>query len=131
MALAYLKRIDKLLYLCQQCAISGNVDGWTANLRGVFREASIRFTQEEMKDVDGDHEQKINIETLLDNNIQKSESNFKNIFFLLNNPKYKIKNKQTIMFLLDALEIKIRMLMQKRNMLLPSKADPTKAIMKM
>ena len=54
MALAYLKRIDKLLYLCQQSAMSGDVDNWTKNLRGVYREASIRLTGDEEKEVEGD-----------------------------------------------------------------------------
>ena len=131
MALAYLKRIDKLLYLCQQSAMSGDVDNWTKNLRGVYREASIRLTEEEEVDVEGNIEDKIDIAKLTDPIIEKSEANFRNIYFLLNNASLKLRHKRTLMFLLDTLEIKIRKIMQKKNMLLPSKNDPTKAVLNM
>ncbi len=128
MALAYLKRIDKLLYLCQQSASTGNVETWATNLRGVYREAAIRMTEGEVSDIEGDTKVKIDLVKLTDNTIEKGEANFRNIYFLINNHSLKIKHKRTIMFLLDALEIKLRRIMQKRNMLLPSKDDPRMAI---
>ncbi len=128
MALAYLKRIDKLLTLCQQAAFTGNIDSWLNYLRGVYREASVRLTEDEKTDVLG-KDYKIDIKKLLDNNIEDSEANFKSINFLMNNSNYKSKNRNTIMFLLDALDVKLRNIMQKRNMLLPSKQDPTKAVL--
>ncbi len=131
MALAYLKRIDKLLTLCQHAAFRGDMQSWAAHLRGIYREASIRLNAEEVKDIDGDSSIKIDLVTLLDSNIEKREANFRNVNFLMNSQLLKNKNRRTIMFLLDALEIKLREVMQKRNMLLPSKQDPTKAVLNM
>ncbi len=130
MALAYLKRIDKLLYLCQQSAMMGNVDNWTNNLRGVYREASVRLTEDEKDDILGKKYQ-VDVDKLIDSEITNDETNFKSIYFLLNNPTLKIKHKRVIMFLLDGLEIKIRKRLQEKGMLLPSKNDPTKAVMDM
>ncbi len=131
MALAYLKRIDKLLYFCQQAAMNGNIDNWINNLRGVYREASIRLTDDEAKSIEGDPEEEIDLKKLTDNKIEKHEANFRNIYYLTNDRTLRHKHKRTIMFLLDTLEIKLRGMMQKKNMLLPSKKDPTKAVMDM
>jgi len=128
MALAYLKRIDILLSLCQQSAFSEDIDSWVKHLRGVYREASIRLTPDESKDILGDPENKIDIKKLTDFNIEKDEANFRNIYYLINNPSLKIKSRKVIMFLLDALEVKLRTIMQKRKMLLPNKDDPRMAI---
>lgn len=130
MALAYLKRIDKILYFCQQSAMSGNIDNWTNNLRGVYRELAVKLNDEEKKDITGT-DKTVNPQTLTDDVIEESEANFKNIYFLVNNPALKNEHKRTIMFLLDALEIKIRTKLQDKGMLLPSKQDPTRAILKM
>ncbi len=130
MALAYLKRIDKLLYLCQQSAMSGNVENWTNNLRGVYREVSVKLTPEEKEDILGDKVQ-INLATLIDKQIEEKEANFKSVYVLINNATYKIRHKRTIMFLLDALEVKLRTRLQEKGMLLPSKQDPTKAVLNM
>ncbi len=130
MALAYLKRIDTLLYLCQQAAMAGHIDNWTNNLRGVYREVSVRLTDIEKEEILGSNTT-INLQTLTDDIIKEEEANFKSVYFLLNNKMYKAKHKKIIMFLLDALEVKLRKKLQKKGMLLPSKKDPTKAIMDM
>ncbi len=128
MALAYLKRIDKLLTLCQHSAFTGDINGWSNHLRGVYRESSIKLTPEEKEDIEGNPKVKINIKKLTDDIIEKEEANFRNIYFLINNPAFKIEYRRVIMFLLDALEIKLRGMLQKKNMLLPSKDDPRRAI---
>lgn len=128
MALAYLERINKLLYLCQKAAMEQNVDNWAAHLRGVYREASVRLTDEEEKEIIGDPDHKIDVEALTDKYIKPEECNFKNIYFLMNDVVHKRKHKKIIMFLLDGLEVKIRKLLQKKGMLLPSKDDPRRAI---
>lgn len=128
MALAYLKRIDKLLYLCQRFAMTGDICSWTNNLRGVYREVSIRLTETEKEEIEGDNKKEIDIVKLTVNVIEKKEANFRNIYFLINDNKLKSKHRRTIMFLLDALEIKLRGMLQKKNMLLPSKDDPRMAI---
>ena len=128
MALAYLKRIDKLLYLCQQAATQENMGEWIKYLRGVYREASVKLNDYEKKEIVGDYTEKINLKTLTDSIITPEEANFKNIYYLINDPRLKIKNKSTILFLIDALEIKIRGKLQKKGMLLPSKDDPRMAI---
>lgn len=130
MALAYLKRIDKLLYLCQQSAMSSNIENWTNNLRGVYREVSVKLNTEEKDDILGNNH-KINVATLTDSVIKEEEANFKCIYFMMNDPRLKIKYKMTIMFLLDALEVKLRGKLQEKGMLLPSKQDPTKAVLNM
>lgn len=128
MALAYLKRIDKLFYFCQQASIKQDIDGWISYLRGVYREASIKMNDEEEEEILGNPKKPINFKLLTDNMIKKEECNFRNIYFLSNNPKNKIKYKKTILFLLDGLEVKIRRLLQKKRMLLPSKDDPRRSI---
>ncbi len=130
MALAYLKRIDKLLTLCQHSAFTGNTEGWLNHLRGVYREASVRLKEDERKEITG-KDQKINLKTLLDNNIQEKEATFKNINYLINDVRIKNQHKKTILFLLDSLEIKLRTKLQQKGMLLPSKQDPTKAVLNM
>ena len=129
MALAYLERINKLLYLCSKAAMDNNIDGWSSTLRAVYREASIRMTPDEEKNILGDPLKIIDIKKLTDHIIEPDEANFRNINFLLNDSVGRIKNRKVIMFLLDALEIKLRRLMQKKNMLLPSKDDPRRSIM--
>ena len=130
MALAYLKRIDSILYFCQQSAMMGNVDNWTNNLRGIYREVSVKLSAEEKKEILGD-ETPINIVTLTDHVIEEKEATFKNVYFLLNNQGYKKQHKKKLMFLLDALEVKLRTKLQEKGMLLPSKQDPTKAVLNM
>lgn len=130
MALAYLKRIDKLLYFCQQSAISGNIDNWTNNLRGVYREVAVKLDAKEREEIVGTKKE-IDIKTLTDDIIEEEEAHFKSIYFLINDPKLKRQHKRIIMFLLDALEIKIRTKLQEKGMLLPSKQDPTKAVLNM
>lgn len=128
MGLAYLKRIDKLLTLCQHSAFMGDMDAWTKNLRGVYREASVKLDDDEKKELEGDPREKIEIVKLLDAFIEKGEANFRNIYFLLNHPTYNKTHKRTIMFLIDALEMNLRGKLQKKQMLLPGKADPRMSI---
>lgn len=130
MALAYLKRIDKLLYLCQHSASIGDVNTWTNNLRGVYREVSVKLDDIERKDILGS-EKVIDFKTLTDDKITEDESNFKCIYYLINNNAFKNRYKRTIMFLLDGLEVKLRCKLQEKGMLLPSKQDPTKAVLQM
>lgn len=128
MALAYLQRIDKILYLCQKSAMQSNINSWVIQLRALFREASVKLSEVEKNEILGNG-YKIDYKTLLDNNIEESEANFKSIYCLINDPLYVNTKKNTILFLLDALEIKIRRKLQEKGMLLPSKKDPTKAIL--
>jgi len=129
MAMAYLQRIDRLLYKCQEMALSQNVDNWRLHLRGVYRELSVKLNPDEDKDIVGDPSVKINFQTLIDNFIKPEEANFRNIDYLCNNPMIRIKYKTTILYLLDALEVKMRRKLQEKGMLLPSRADPRFAIL--
>jgi len=110
MALAYLKRIDYLLWLCQISARRMDVDEWLNNLRAVQREISIKF-----KD---------------DSESQPFEDIFKEINPLILNKQFKKTRKQEILLLLHKLEIKMRKFMQKKGMLLPSREDPRFAVLK-
>jgi len=130
MALAYLKRIDRILYFCQEAASRQDMDRWLTYLRGVYREVSVKLDDNEKKSVLGDPLKKINLKTLTDDFIEEKEANFKNIYFLINNRKLRISHKQIILFLIDALDVKIRGLLQKKGMLLPSKDDPNFAVLK-
>lgn len=127
-AVAYLKRIDTLLYMCQQAAISENIEAWYKYLRAVFREASVKIKDKEEEEIVGTTKDKINLDTLLDKNVEEKEATFMNLNILMNNIQVKQKHKRTILFLLDALEIKIRRKLQEKGMLLPSKADVRSAI---
>ena len=81
-----------------------------------------------MKSVAGDPTVKIDVLTLTDEIIEDKEANLRMISYLINNPRLKITHKRVILYLLDALEIKIRKLAQKKGMLLPSKDDAMFAI---
>lgn len=125
MALAYLKRIDKLLYLCDMYSMNGNIEKWLNTLTILYRELSIKLTDEEKKKIEGDKIKDID-EVFL--NTTKEDANIKTINFICNNPIFIITKRRTILFLLHELEIKMRKKMQEKNMLLPSKEDPRKAI---
>ena len=62
------------------------------------------------------------------NNLSRKHANFKNINFLCNKQSYLNKYRKHILFLLSELEIKLRIKMQEKGMLLPSKDDPRRAI---
>lgn len=137
MALAYLKRIDRLLYFCDLNSMNGDIYKWNNILMIIFRELSIRLTEEEKKEIEGNDCNVIdsNKNDVLDshkvniiNNLNSTHATFKNINFLINNKVYCIKYKKHILFLLHEIEMKIRRKMQDKGMLLPSKDDPRRAI---
>jgi hypothetical protein len=129
MAMAYLQRLDRLLYKCQEMALSQNIDGWRLHLRGVYRELSVKLNAEEDKDIQGDTAKKIIFKDLLDNYIKQDEANFRNIDAICSVPQFRFRYKTTILYLLDALEVKMRRKLQEKGMLLPSRADPRFAIL--
>lgn len=129
MAIAYLTRIDKLLYRCQEAAINQDIDSWRQNLGGVFRELSVKLNDTEETDIVGDMTKIKDLKTLLDNKITYEEATFANINYLANKQEVKIKYKTIILMLLDKLEIKIRRQLQKKGMLLPSRNDPRYAVL--
>jgi len=130
MALAYLKRIDTLLYFCQEAALKQDKEKWLGYLRAIYRETSVKLKDDEKKEILGDPNEKIDLETLTDKFIEEEEANFKNIYFLMNNPELRTRYEQIILFLLDALDVKLRGKLQKKGMLLPSREDPRFAILK-
>lgn len=129
MALAYLARIDKLLYKCQESALVFDIDKWVGYLRGVFRELSAKLNEKEIAEIAGKYDDEFNIEELTDENITDKEATFRNIYRLINNREYRKRYRSKILFLLDALEIKIRKSLQAKGMLLPSKSDPRYAVL--
>lgn len=129
MAIAYLTRIDKLLYRCQEAAINQDVNSWRQNLAGVFRELSVKLNEVEEAEITGSIDNVVNIKELLDNNITYAEATFANINYLANNPNIKYRYKTLILSLLDKLEIKLRRQLQKKGMLLPSRNDPRYAVL--
>ncbi len=128
MAVEYLKEFNNSLKMCKFYSSKNDIDGWLTWLRTAYRELSIKLNPEEMKSLAGDPKEKINILTLTDEIIEDKEANLRMINYLINNPRLKITHKRVILYLLDALEIKIRKLAQKKGMLLPSKDDAMFAI---
>lgn len=137
MALAYLKRIDKLLYICDMASMSRDIEKWNNTLNAVYRELCIRMNSEEREEIEGidiniidkNKDDKLdNKEIQIINNLKREHANFKNINFLCNNQAYLYKYRKHILFLLSELEIKLRIKMQEKGMLLPSKDDPRRAI---
>ena len=128
MAVEYLKEFNNSLKMCKFYSSKNDIDGWITWLRTAYRELTIKLNPEEMKDVAGDPTIKIDILTLTDEIIEDKEANLRMINYLINNPRLKITHKRIILYLLDALEIKIRKLAQKKGMLLPSKDDAQFAI---
>lgn len=129
MAMAYLKRIDLILYKCQDAARSQNIDMWRSELRALWRELSVKIKPEEEVLILGDSKKIIDYEILLQNFSKPEEATFRNIDALANRGEFKYKYKQIILYLLDALEVKMRRKLQEKNMLLPSRADPRFAVL--
>lgn len=129
MAIAYLTRIDKLLYRCQESAIAQDINGWRLNLAAVFRELSIKLSDEEERQMLGDENSIKDINTLLDNTVTYQEATFANINYLANKPIMRQQRKGLILMLLDKLEIKMRKKLQEKGMLLPSRNDPRYAVL--
>jgi len=127
-ALEYLKQIADALKMCCVYSTNQDVTNWCKWIRVLYRQLSIKLKPEEEADILGDNSKPVDITRLLDNVIDDDEANFKNIYFLMK-PEYLIQYKQTILFLLDRLEVKIRKMLQQKGMLLPSKADPRFAIL--
>lgn len=137
MALAYLKRIDRLLYFCDLNSMKGDIYGWNNMLMVIFRELSIKLNETERLEIEGsdntlidlNNDDKVDCKELkIINNLKPEHANFKNVNFLLNNKTLAITHKKHIMFLLHQIEMKLRKLMQDKGMLLPSKDDPRRAI---
>ena len=129
MAVAYLERLNKFLYLCQIAGIRGDIDNWRIYLRAVWREASIKINPAEELEILGDRNNVTPLKELLDDNMTPKEATFLNIDRISNDRELKAKYKSLLLYLLDALEIKIRRILQKKNMLLPSRSDPHFAVM--
>ncbi len=125
MALAYLKRIDRLLTLSTMHCMNNNIMGWSTSLVSLLRELSVKLTDEEYDEIDG---KKVTIHKVKENDIKKEDCTMKNVNALINNPVSFHTNKKQILFMLHHIEIKMRRQMQKKGMLLPSKDDPSKAI---
>lgn len=129
MALAYLKRIDKLLYLCDLYSMKGDIERWNNTLLTLYREISIKLkTEEEMNKIFGDEKTDFNLSDIKNIKVNYENSTLGNINRLCNNPIYLLKYRKYILFLLHNVEIKMRRKMQEKNMLLPSKDDPRRAI---
>ena len=137
MALAYLKRIDKLFYICAMTSMKGDIIQWNNILRAIYRELSIKINDKERLEIEGDKSNIIDLnrndrldssEVYNLNNLDKRHATFQNLNLLINNPSYCVRYKKQILFLLDQIEIKIRIKMQEKGMLLPSKDDPRRAI---
>jgi len=123
MAMAYLKRIDKLLSLCAIYSMKGDIDNWTSTLRAVYREISIKLIKAEDEDIRGtDKEFDVT-------HIKPIDVTLNNINTLYNDLRMRKKYRKELLFLLDQVEIKMRQVMQKKNMLLPSRADPRFAVL--
>lgn len=129
-AFEYLKRINGLFYYCQRAALSKDVDKWADYLRALYREGSIRMSNEELDGFIGKN-YTVEESKIINFEITEKDYNFKLVYYMLNNPTIKAKYKHVLMYILDGLEVKLRLVMQAKGMLLPSKRDPTKAIMEM
>jgi len=107
MAMAYLKRIDQILYKAQEAATTGDIDEWLNQLYAIRREVSVKLKSEEEEE------------------LRKKFSEL--VKFLT--PINKIKQRGKIRTMLDEIDIFIRKKLQERGMLLPSKSDPRFAIL--
>jgi len=127
MAFAYLKRIDRLLYFSQEAATKQDVNAWLNYLRAIYREVSVKLKTDEEEDkiLGKKEDKKADL-----NNLTKEDATFLNINRLFNDLPTKAINKPKILFLLDQLDVKLRKILQKKGMLLPSKDDPLWAVTK-
>ena len=106
MGVAYLKRIDKILYLCWMNSQAYNVSGWLSQLRALFRELSVKMNLKEQEEIYTDFTP---INQIINVGVNSSNLN-------------------SILSKLDKLEIKLRGVAQKKGMLLPGKEDQSLAI---
>lgn len=104
----YLKVTLYSFVMCNQCASMKNIDGWYDWLRVAYRQASCKTNETEDELI---------------------EKDFQEINKMLNDKVKRIREKNTILYKLDKLEIKLRKILQKKGMLLPSKDDPKYAIL--
>ena len=125
MAFAYLKRIDKLLYLCDLSSKNHDVYEWTNILNILFREIVVKLTDDEIKIFEGEQ---MDIKFII-NNLDDCV-NFRSVNLLCNNIRYSKVYRKELLYLLNKLEMNLRIKMQKKGMLLPSKDDPRRAITK-
>ena len=125
MALAYLKRIDRLLTLSTMHCMNNNIRGWSTSLVSLLRELSVKLTEEEYDKIDGTE---VTLHEVKKNDIKREDCTMKNVNALINNPISFHNNKKEILYMMHHIEIKMRRQMQKKGMLLPSKDDPSKAI---
>lgn len=107
-AVEYLKGISNSLKMCEQMAAASMPEGWIHWLRITFRQLSAKTKETEDDDFDKE---------------------FREINKLINNPVTLKTNRALIFYKLDKLETKIRKMLQKKGMLLPSKEDPRYAVL--
>lgn len=107
MAMAYLQRIDRLLYKCQEAAHSGNIDAWLNCLYGIRREVSVKLKDTEPEELKGMFSEVVKLLT----------------------PADRIKKRAEILNKLDEIDIYMRLKLQERGMLLPNRSDPRFAIL--
>lgn len=127
-ALEYLKQISESLKMCSLYSSQDDIFNWTKWLRNCYRQLSVKLEKDEEKNIIGDYSQKLNIEEVINNVEREKHSTFR-VIYALSSPEYLKRGKNISLFLLDALEVKIRQKLQEKGMLLPSKADPRFAIL--
>jgi len=108
MAMAYLQRIDKLLYKAQESAQIQDIDSWLNYLYCIRRELSVKLIDEE----------EVELKNMLVN-IKK----------IIQDPRKKITCRSEILGKLDEIDIYMRKKLQQRGMLLPNRSDPRFAIL--
>ncbi len=127
MAMDYLKRISKFLYLCNYYSMNGDLERWIQVLRIIYRELSIKLNDKEKSEIVGESLTDLDISKLPQ--VTKENATFNNVNTLFNNKSHRRRYRQQLLYFLDIIEIKMRGKMQEKNMLLPSRADPRFAVL--
>lgn len=118
--IAYLMRIDKILSCCWQSSFLGDYLSWYKHLTAFYRELIVKLDEKEEESIWGKIDSKFDIDKDI---INKDNSTFVNLHRIINNPIYSKTKTKEIMMMLNLIEVKMRLLAQKKQMLLPNKMD--------
>jgi hypothetical protein len=118
--IAYLMRIDKILTCCWQASFNGDYMSWYKHLTAFYRELIVKLDEKEDESIWGKSDSIFDAQK---DSITRENSTFVNLNRMMNDKINNKKQTKEIMFMLNCIEIKLRILAQKKSMLLPNKMD--------
>jgi len=128
-AVAYLKRVNDLMYVSAEAKAQRELRRWFDTIRATFGEVRIKFNTKEIREL---MELEKIITKIFMENPEIDLGDYKEVFIrgrLVHIPNHLIKREE-LFNLIDDYDYKIRKLADNYGMLLPGKSDPRFAILK-